>query len=230
MRSSLVSRHAPGLLSLALVALGVVAGVAWHTSANSNVQMAPAPVVVGVVNLEKLSGLLNEMKDRNTSLTGRNQPRVDELKNLDSQLTQTKKELTDLPPTASKDKRMELTLKTIELEAMFDTKKRAYQQAAGIESGAVLRDMYLKIQIAGKKFAEQNGYDLVILDDRGADLPENRSAEDYGRIITSTKVIYAKDSLDVTDAISTLMNNEYAAGGGKPTPPPAPTAPATKKK
>lgn len=227
MRSSLVARHAPGLLSLALLAAGVVAGVAWTSSANSTVQMAPAPAVIGVVNLEKLSNLLTEMKDRNTSLTSRNQPRVDELKNLDSQLAQTKKELSDLPPSASKDKRMELTLKAIELEAMFDTKKRAYQQAAGIESGGVLRDVYMKILASAKRFAESNGYDLILLDDRGAELPENRSADDYSRVITSTKLMFAKESLDVTDALATLMNNDYTATGGKA---PAPAAPASKKK
>jgi Skp family chaperone for outer membrane proteins len=227
MRSSLVARHAPGLLSLALLAAGVVAGVAWTSSANSTVQMAPAPAVIGVVNLEKLSTLLTEMKDRNTALNSRNQPRVDELKNLDTQLAQTKKELSDLPPSASKDKRMELTLKAIELEAMFDTKKRAYQQAAGIESGGVLRDVYMKILASAKRFAESNGYDLILLDDRGAELPENRSADDYSRVITSTKLMFAKESLDVTDALATLMNNDYTATGGKSAPP---APPASKKK
>lgn len=229
MRSSLVARHAPGFLSLVLIALGVVGGVAWTSTANNTVQMAPAPAVVGVINLEKLSNLLNEMKDRNAILSSKNNPRVEELKALDSQLSQAKKELSDLPETASRDKRLELVLKITELEAMFDTKKRAYQQVAGIESGAVLRDVYLKILAACEKFGEQNGYDLILLDDRGAQLPENRSADDYSRVITSTKVMYSKKSLDITDALATLMNNEYAAGGGKASAP-APAAPATKKK
>lgn len=228
MRSSLLTRHAPGLLSLALIAAGVVGGIAWTSSAYNTVQFAPSPAIVGVINLEKLSNLLNEMKDRNAVLNSKNQPRVDELKNYESQLTQSRKELNDLPPTASRDKKMELVLKITELEAMFDTKKRSYQQVASIESGAVLRDVYLKILAAGKKFGEQNGYDLIVLDDRGADLPENRSADDYSRVITSTKMIYAKDSLDVTDAIATLMNNDYTTSGGKAATP-AP-APAGKKK
>lgn len=228
MRSSLVARHAPGLLSLVLIALGVVGGVAWTSTANNAVQMAPNPAVIGVINLEKLSGLLNEMKDRNAVLNSKNNPRVEELKALDAQLSAAKKELNDLPETASRDKRLELVLKITELEASFDTKKRAYQQVAGIESGAVLRDVYLKILGACEKFAEQNGYDLILLDDRGAQLPENRSADDYSRVITSTKMLYAKKSLDITDALATLLNNEYAAGGK--TAAPAPAAPATKKK
>lgn len=227
MRPLLVARHAPRLLSLALVAAGVVGGVAWHSSANNMTQMAPAPAVVGLVNLENLSKVLKEMEDRNSVLNSRNNPRVEELKALDTQLTQSKKELNDLPQTASRDKRMELVLKITELEAMFDTKKRSYQQVAGIESGSVLRDVYLKILAACEKYGDQNGYDLILLDDRGAQLPENRSADDYSRVITSTKMLYGKKALDITDALATLMNNEYTAAGGKA---PAPAAPSTKKK
>lgn len=229
MRPAHFARFAPSVLTAALIALGVVGGLAWTSSANNTVQMAPAPAVVGVINLEKLSGILNEMKDRNSILNSKNTPRVDELKSLDAQLSAAKKELADLPETASRDKRLELSLKVIELEAAFDTKKRAYQQVAGIESGAVLRDVYLKILAACEKYGEQNGYDVILLDDRGAQLPENRSADDYSRVITSTKVLYAKKGLDITDALATLMNNEYAAGGGKAAAP-APAAPATKKK
>lgn len=122
MCSLFVARHAPRLLSLALVAAGVVGGVAWHSSANNMTQMAPAPAVVGLVNLENLSKVLKEMEDRNSVLNSRNNPRVEELKALDTRLYSPKKELNDLPQTASRDKRMELVLKITELEAMFDTK------------------------------------------------------------------------------------------------------------
>lgn len=40
-------------------------------------------------------------------------------------------------------------------------------------------------------------------------------------------MLYGKKALDITDLLATLMNNEYAAAGGKA---PAPAAPSTKKK
>lgn len=226
MRASLFARPGSTLLSALLLAVAVVGGFVWHAGATA-AAYAPTPPVVGTVRLPELSQKLNELKDRNAALDATNRPRGDEINQLNEQLKQVKKEL-DETPQAQIQKRLDLLLRGRELEALIDTKRRLYQQASEIEVGAVLRELYLKIVAATKVFAEKNGYDLVLFNDLNPNLEEGLTSNDYTRIITGTKVIYANERLDITAALADMMNNDYAAVRSGGTPPPA--SPATKKK
>jgi len=60
-------------------------------------------------------------------------------------------------------------------------------------------------------FAKQEGFDIVMLDDRAMQLPSQASMRDFNQIIVNKRVLFAREGLDVTDRLVTVMNNDYAA-------------------
>lgn len=58
-------------------------------------------------------------------------------------------------------------------------------------------------------YAERNGYDLVITDDRGLTLPPQLGGPELENAILSRRVVYARDATDITASIATELNNRY---------------------
>jgi Skp family chaperone for outer membrane proteins len=71
--------------------------------------------------------------------------------------------------------------------------------------------MYLKVTAAIESIANREGYDMVMLDDSLFPLPENAADPDVYRAVITKTVVYRKDSIDITNQVITLMNNEFNA-------------------
>ena len=51
----------------------------------------------------------------------------------------------------------------------------------------------------------------MLLDDRPIQMPETGSVKDYNDVIQRKRVLFAREGMDITDQLITVMNNEYAA-------------------
>jgi len=188
---------------------GVVMGQRQAIGASNGVASSRASATaVAIVDLERVMlGLKEkerregEMKDRINTFQGT----MDELK---KQLEGLTKQL-ELTPKDDVAKVREIKQKQIELAAQADARKQALQTLISIETGEILRSMYLKINNAVDRIAQKDGWDMVLLDNRSIKIPETVTDREINFIIQSRTVLHAANSVDITDDVITLMNNEF---------------------
>jgi len=107
----------------------------------------------------------------------------------------------------------EFVLKKLE----FDEWRRLAYQKLDISKSLMLRELDRSIKSAIAKLCEQNGYDIVVVDDSLRDIainPEARvSREDQVvQQMISRTVMYVNETKDVTDELIARMNNAFEAG------------------
>ena len=94
---------------------------------------------------------------------------------------------------------------------------RAVQQFANakleLERARALRETYVAIKDAARRFSEREGYDYILLDDS---LPEMDPANAATTMQQSSarRFIYANPTSDVTDALIGFMNDDWKAAAG----------------
>ncbi len=87
-----------------------------------------------------------------------------------------------------------------------------------VEKALRLRGLYKDIRKAIRDLAENEGYDLVLMDDSIEELVFDREMRTSPQVqvlqqITSTNVLYVVPRIDVTDQLTVRMNNAFKAGG-----------------
>lgn len=193
-----------------LVATSITALTSRATSATS---LAPAPTVVGIVDMQKAINGSDEIRARNEALKARadtRQAEIDRLKADLEKVVDNAKVLGDGTPDGVKA-RAEAVVKRATLEAQF----QAYKQLTDIESGDILGDIHAKVISAVDALAKREGYQLVLADDRAITIPKGRPVDEIGGAINSRRVLYSEPAIDITDRVLTAMNNEYNAGKSK---------------
>lgn len=193
---------------IALCALTITAAFAWRAGATA--QRPPAqPVAVATVDIVEIINGLEEREVLENDLTRRLETRqaqvdevVEELKVLDADI----KEL--VPGTdAQRDKIRE----AMEKRAVVEARRKALSQIVSIDMGTVMAGLYGKVENAIERIAEREGLDIVLMDDSRFPLPENAPDSEVYRAIITKGVFYRHDSIDITNQVITLMNNEFSA-------------------
>lgn len=200
-----------------VVALGVIVlgTTAWRAGATSAAKRPPAtPTALAVVNLPSVLERLAERTVRQTELDDSAKSRQAQLDVLTQRIKAVEADLhpdtgTVKPGTKEyRDKVIELRELQVSVEARF----KLLNQVLSFERGAVLRDLYLKIEVAVGKIAERDGYDLVMLDDTDFEIPQEAGQDDMNRAILSRSMLYSHASIDISDQVVRLLNNEFQAG------------------
>ncbi len=143
-------------------------------------------------------------------------------KQIDDVKTQLKKVDDDLAQVKETTSAEALTLraKKVELQALGRARAEGLQGLIDVQEGELMREMFKKITDAAQRLAKEQGYDLVLADDRSNMPPEKdangkrivMTAEQINSIVTSRRVLAAADRVDVTPQLITFMNNEFKAG------------------
>jgi Skp family chaperone for outer membrane proteins len=158
---------------------------------------------------------LDELKVRNETVQIKGKALQDKLGEIETQIKAIDGQLKDFIPKEDTKKRIEALALRLELKATLEARGKAYQQMINLENGDILQELYLKVQTAAATLAQREGFDLILIDDRPIKLPPNGTDREYNEVIQSKRIIYARDGLDITPALRTMMNNEFAAGTGK---------------
>lgn len=210
-------------LVLAVVVGLSVLGVTAR-AVSSSLMKPPVPPVIAVVDLQSIVAGLDERTVKDAEFQNKG-------KELQAALDRKKKAWEDTKSQieAATDKAARLPLQKQaylqEQELKFETEFS--QQQLDMLYGDLLRDLYAKITAATAKLAKQNGYTMVLASDEGATIPPG-GRTDVTRAISLKRMLFVEDSHDVTAEVITMMNNEFAASGGKriePPPAPAPVPP-----
>jgi Skp family chaperone for outer membrane proteins len=221
------------LAAAALIGVCIVATAALRSPAEpAAIPPPPQPTAVALVDLEKLMKNLKEMQDRNNQNQAQGMIMQGELTKLNDQVQALEKDLAEggaIPPGPS-ERRNEKTAELFQKRALLKATKDSYQAVFDVRSGNIVHEMYDKITAAIGAFAKQEQYDLVLLDDRAMDLPPMNAAtaKELNPSIERKRILYARDGMDITDRLITVMNNQYATGAPAPgagDKPPAPTTP-----
>lgn len=207
------------ILAAALLTAGAGAAIFYTGSTQAQPASArPAPITLGMVDMEKLINGLTELADRNAEIRTRGEVYEKELAELKKTMDSLESQLKVTIPKSDTQARTKAMADLYMTKANFEAKRNAYQQLLDLENGDILRDVYAKCSAAVAAFAQREGLDLVIFDDRSIDLPPRASMKEYESIIQSKRILFAESRLDITQRLITVMNNEYASGGRQPAP------------
>ncbi len=189
----------------------VLAGVAGLGLYRAGVQAA-SPTAVATVNVEKLMNECAEAKARGSEYDKYKAPLQKELLDLQTSLNDKKKKL-EMLPQGSKDARNEFVMFK-ELEAQLEVKSKLYNGLADLERAEMYRLLYDSVTKAVQRVATQDGWQLVLLDDRDIEVRPDLTPSQIGMIIKDKRVLYAENSVDITARVLTEMDNAFNA----PTP------------
>jgi Skp family chaperone for outer membrane proteins len=168
------------------------------------------PTVVVTFNIEKVVSDLTERADAETKLhnlitsieeTGKN--KFDAVAKLEEELEATSD--ADRPVINQE-------LDRIKLEALSYQRFAAAQ--VDIERSLMFRDLYQKIQASVSKIAEQNGYDLVLINDVTREIVVNPKAKvsrefQVREQLEIKRIVFSSNQIDITEQIITHMNLEW---------------------
>lgn len=198
---------------VAVALAGVFAGGAWLTSAratSASSAVAPASSVAVIRLVDLLDGL-----DEKTTLEARLDEVINERNGQLEELNQSIKAIEEdlgilrQGTPAHQDKARQL----LELRAQAETRLKVLQQIISLEKGRMLTELFRKIQSAGKEIATRQGYDLVLIDDSEAPVPEGLNERQALELIGSRRLLHAASGVDITAQVRTYMNNAFQAGG-----------------
>lgn len=217
------SRFSGSKLALAAAfGLAVTAGFAVSSLARPEApSFVAAPSVVALVDLEKLMNGLAELDARNADLNARKEKLQAQLNDIKKQIDAIDNDLKNNIAESDVKARTEKYAQKFELDALYEARGKAFQRLIDLENGDIIRALYEKASMSINAFAQKNGIDLVMLDDRAISFPKRASVKEVNSIIESKRILAANDALDITERVLTMMNNEYKAGinvgtNGKP--------------
>ena len=190
--------------SFVLVLL-VMSAVAWKTEATK--WLVPSnPTVTVTINFEKLFASLEERVFEESKVQAI-------IEDMNAEIEQRRQEITEYEQEfelyeAGSPKWQELLqdqqLKVLEYQAQVEYSKS--RKARELSKGT--RRVYMNIRESAAKLAGQNGWDYVVVNDAAITLPEADNV-DIGLEISSRRILYANDALDVTDLLISYMNGNF---------------------
>jgi Skp family chaperone for outer membrane proteins len=194
--------------TIILAAITLIAAIVWHADATA--QRPPAqPTAVATIDIVSIINGLDERQVREDELNARREARQAQLDEIVAQMKKLEEDIQILNPGT--DEHRDKIREVLELRAVAEARRNALAQIISIDMGSVMRNLYTKVEDAIRRIAEREGYDIVYMDDSALPLPENAPDNDIYRAIITKSVIYRHDSIDITDQVITLMNNEFSA-------------------
>ncbi len=172
------------------------------------------PTAVAVVDLGKIINNLQEKAQVDADFAARRQKLNTAMNLLKEELEQLRADfkVAALKPgtPAFEEKREEIDRKTVEFQVKVNHEGLKVQQSLMRE----YETLYERTLDACGVVARANGYDAVLL--RGGEVDwRNLKPEQIGVAMAARKVLWSSDELDITDLVTTRMNNDYKANPRK---------------
>ena len=188
--------------------------VAGYAAVAATSQMKP-PTVVVTFDIEQVISDLTERADSETKLVKLIMD-IDELGNAKYDAVVKLEEELDATSDADRPIVSE-ELDKLKLEAL------SYQRFASaqvdIERSLMYRDLYQKIQTSVQAIAEQNGYDLVLINDVQREILVNPKANvsrefQVREQLQVKRIVFSSSQIDITEQIVSHMNLEWEKSPG----------------
>jgi len=195
--------------------LGMTAGIAlvatslvgWEALAG---RLAPNPTVVGTVDLPKVLDALAEWQaEVDRSQAAAEQFQLD-LRQRSEELEALNADLEDFVVGTPKRIEAQRLVKkaSIDLRAFMGL---ADMRETRTKQRAMLR-IYNHIRDASAELSRRDGYGLVVMDDSAIPIPDD--SRDVLGDISARRVLYASNTLDITQSLIDYMNTQWRAAHG----------------
>ena len=191
---------AAGLLAAAAFLVGVQA-VAMHA------MPLLSPSVVATVDLEKTFNGLEEWSQAQATEADRVAKMQEEVNRHQETISMMEADLEDYPSGSDKykDAVKKYTLEALELQGYVQFQQSRQEG----RSQAIIFELYEKIKTAAQKLADEHGYDIILVNDSVVAIPE--ATENVIREISSRRVLFAREQMDITDQLIQSMNADHQA-------------------
>ncbi|MEO1008790.1 MAG: OmpH family outer membrane protein [Planctomycetota bacterium] len=207
------------LAAIAALMLGMGLGGA-RPVAGAVERMLAQPTPVATVDLFLVIDGLDEFRQQRQQLESRRDGIQALIQQLTTEIEDKAGDLEKLDPQsdAFDEGRRELRM----LQATRDTRAQVLQQNLAEDNARALKELYEKTLTAVDQVAERDGWQIVVHTGQQKGVPRNPGVpanqavlfvEDW---IQSRRVIYSNDSVDITQSVVRLMNNQFAAGPVQP--------------
>ncbi len=213
--SGLSTRWVP--MALCALFLALAAGV--YAFGNATGQPAGKPFRLATVTLKTLLENLEENKALDASLAKLKDDSKAELdalkKKVDAkqdEIEAIREKLNDPKVKKNPDEFVKLNLELREMSITARGRQESLEAAVDIRTGGNLKKIYEKILGAVQSIAQQDGYDMVIVDDTGIAVPEVGGVKEISSPILSRQILYRDANIDITQAVLTKMNSDYKSG------------------
>lgn len=197
-------------IAVAALTAALSATLAWQAGAASTPAPVQAtPTTIAVVDMVRVFDQLKEVRAREVKFQQQLQTFRAEINELTAEIDRLDADLKtlDLTPLAEREK----AGKKFELEKLREARVAVLNRFAAIDSGTVYREVYESVRVTVAQMAQQQGIDLVLMDDRPMPVPANAPDTQVQSAILSKSVLFAVDSIDLTNLVITRMNNDFAA-------------------
>lgn len=211
-----------GLLGLVLAgAVGAACVLAWNgveSKAVATQQGSSArQLTIGTVELQRLMDNLKELQNANAVIKTRVDGYKAQMKQISDRAKAIDDELKNTIPQNDARARAEKNAELFELRSLVEARENTFSRLLDMEQGDIIRGIYNKALQSAEALAKREGYDMVILNDTvlgfSGELADKRlGMREVTEIIRSRKLVYSNPSVDVTDRLIQIMNNEYEAG------------------
>jgi Skp family chaperone for outer membrane proteins len=127
------------------------------------------------------------------------------------EITRMQEDIEMIPADDTSGTRMQkirdLRIKEVEARAL----SQFVQEQLSLEKGQMLATLYNKIQTSVCDILARDGWDIILIDDSGLDLPQMAQEAQMLQLILQRRVLCAADRVDITEDVKTLMNNNFNA-------------------
>lgn len=219
------NRHAPVRTAKANAGLGLLATLAIAIStvallkpqADASAAVRAAPTSVATVDLVTVITQLDEFNDVDKRIQAEAEGVRDEIKKLTDEIDSLTTDLERLDPASDafdqifRERNMKMGFRELRGSMLIK-----WQQE---DTARVLTDLYEKALKAVETVAKRDGWEVVIHGGQPLIVPRNpnvraENAVDFvENFIQTRRVIYAGDSVNITNSVVQHMNNQYATGG-----------------
>ena len=180
-------------------------GFAFMAGYAAQVRLQPA--VVAFIDLERVFNSLDSRKSSEAAMMELARDMEQKTTTMREELELLQAELESLEPGSTAMSDMNDSVVSVA------GRLRAYQKYASIllerEQAKDLRETYERIKESAAAYSREQGIDVVLLNDMVVDMENSDSAGTLNQI-SSRRIIYAGQELDITDELIAMMNSADA--------------------
>jgi len=202
---------------LAAIAIAVSTMALLKPTADASALYQASPSAVATVDLVKVITSLDEFAAIDKQIKDAGEKKEAEIAALDSEIEGLNEDLKSLDPASDaydeifRNRNLKLGLREVTATNLIRWQSE--------DNARVLTDLYEKSLLAVEEVAKRDAWEMVVHRGQNLAVPRNpnvraENAMDFvENFIQTRRVIYAADSVDITNSVIQHMNNRFAAGG-----------------
>lgn len=201
------------------MALGVAACAAaglWRMGAQQASAQRPvyaSACCVAAMDLNAVLSSLTEREAREAELKQFIASKQSRLEGIERQMMQVKKELDEMQkvlPGGSPEGEAKAE-EFVRLQMSLESETKLAKALIDNKQKKMHIDLFNKINDAARRYAEREGYQIVISSDADVRIPPTATEDQVQGAIVNRRVLFAAAPVEISAAVAQMMNNEYQA-------------------